>query len=257
MSTQVFPSLNRSQVPTPEEGFQYVFYDKDNGNALTTKNFEGIFQVLQSNPVMVNTDCLCDVVVKITNAAACQLGKTITAAEFESIVDNFNLYMNVMVDPVTGSYQVSMTNTETLFISLVLTHVLCNGGTTGTVTPTVTGGTAPYVYSYGGDNPAALTAGSHTLTVTDANGKTKAVSFIINEPTAITATTFTTPETIALLDGTATVNPTGGTPTYTYLWDDGLAQTTQTATGLAAGAYQCTITDINGCTLVKAGIIVA
>ena len=46
-------------------------------------------------------------------------------------------------------------------------------------------------------------------------------------------------------DGTATINMMGGTAPYTYLWSDG--QTTQTAVGLSAGSYSCTVTDINGC----------
>lgn len=252
MSTQVFPSLFRSQVPTPASGYQYVFYDKDNGNALTAKSSEGIFQVLQSNPVMVDTDCLCDSIKTILDAAACALGKgMITAAEFESIADNFNMYMTVTVDPVSGSYQVAITNTETLFLSLALTHVLCNGGSTGTAIATVTGGEAPYMYSWdnGAGNPAALPAGNHTLTVTDNNGKTKSQNFIINEPPALTATSSSTPETGGGSNGTATVVASGGTAPYTYLWDDPGAQTTPTATGLAAGTYTCTITDVNGCTI--------
>ena len=44
-------------------------------------------------------------------------------------------------------------------------------------------------------------------------------------------------------DGTATVTPIGGTGPYNFLWDDPLAQNTQTATGLSAGTYNVTITD--------------
>lgn len=253
MSTQVFPLLNRSQVPTPPDGYQYVFYDKDNGNALTSKSSQGYFQVLQSNPIMVDTSCICNLSETIVKAGACSMEKgIITAEQFESIADNINLYMNAIVDPVSGSYQISVTNTETLFISMALTHVLCNGGSTGTATPTVTGGTAPYTYVWdgGAGNPAALPAGSHNLTVTDANGKTKAVNFIINEPPALTATSSQTPETGGGSNGTATVVASGGTAPYTYLWDDPGAQTTPTATGLAAGNYNCTITDVNLCTLI-------
>jgi hypothetical protein len=48
-------------------------------------------------------------------------------------------------------------------------------------------------------------------------------------------------------NGTATVDSVnGGTPPYTYLWNTTPAQTTQTATGLAAENYIITITDANG-----------
>lgn len=49
-------------------------------------------------------------------------------------------------------------------------------------------------------------------------------------------------------DGTATVNPVGGTGPYTYLWNDSQMQMTQTATGLCEGTYQVTVTDANSVT---------
>ena len=47
--------------------------------------------------------------------------------------------------------------------------------------------------------------------------------------------------------GSATVNPAGGTPGYTFLWDDIGTQQTQTATLLTAVTYNCIITDANNC----------
>ena len=48
--------------------------------------------------------------------------------------------------------------------------------------------------------------------------------------------------------GTATINVSGGTPPYTYVWDDSQAQTTQTAIDLCAGTYNVTVTDNVGAT---------
>jgi len=45
---------------------------------------------------------------------------------------------------------------------------------------------------------------------------------------------------------TFTVNPSGGTPGYTYLWSDG--STGSTLTTNTAGTYSVTVTDSNGCT---------
>ncbi|TVZ15043.1 T9SS type A sorting domain-containing protein [Maribacter sp. MAR_2009_72] len=46
-------------------------------------------------------------------------------------------------------------------------------------------------------------------------------------------------------DGVATVYPSGGSGTYTYLWDNG--ETTQTASSLTSGMHSVTVTDTNGC----------
>src|SRR5690606_29356603 len=51
-------------------------------------------------------------------------------------------------------------------------------------------------------------------------------------------------------DGEAMVTVSGGTAPYTYLWNDANAQTTATATGLAAGTYMVTVTDANNCTTI-------
>ncbi|MBL7915504.1 MAG: T9SS type A sorting domain-containing protein [Bacteroidia bacterium] len=48
--------------------------------------------------------------------------------------------------------------------------------------------------------------------------------------------------------GQAQVLVEGGSAPYTYLWSDGLSQTTPTASGLTAGNYTVTVTDANSCT---------
>ena len=54
---------------------------------------------------------------------------------------------------------------------------LCNGSSDGSATVTTSGGTAPYTYLWDDGQTiataGALTAGSYTVTVTDANGCTE------------------------------------------------------------------------------------
>lgn len=50
----------------------------------------------------------------------------------------------------------------------------------------------------------------------------------------------------AVCNGTATANVTGGTPPYSYQWDDAEQQTTATAERLCAGTYTLTVTDSQG-----------
>ncbi|MFD0844796.1 SprB repeat-containing protein, partial [Flaviramulus multivorans] len=127
----------------------------------------------------------------------------------------------------------------------------------GTVTASVTGGTQPYTYlwSPGGETTEAITnlsAGNYTVTVTDANGCNAEASSTVNPGSCknLSVTTTATPTTcFGDSNGTATANVTGGSGTFTYLWSPGGA-TTQSITGLSAGAYVVTITDtVTQCTV--------
>ncbi len=134
----------------------------------------------------------------------------------------------------------------------VITNELCNGGTNGSATVTAGGGVSPYSYiwaSIGGTNATGtgFSAGTYTVTITDNNLCTATASVTITEPPAISLSTTSTTATCGNNNGTATVNSTGGTLPYTYLWSSG-GQTNPTATGLTAGNYTITITDNNNCT---------
>ncbi|MFP9116137.1 SprB repeat-containing protein, partial [Flavobacterium sp. RHBU_3] len=143
------------------------------------------------------------------------------------------------------------------------TNILCNGGATGAATVAVTGGTTAYTYNWTPGNPtgdgtasvSSLTAGVWTCTITDANGCTLVKTVTITQPTALSASISS--QTNILCNGgatgSATVTATGGTTGYTYLWSNGA--TTATITGLAAGTYNVTVTDANGCTATASAVL--
>jgi len=154
---------------------------------------------------------------------------------------------------ITLSSSVEITQPELLISSIVSkTDVLCNGQATGEVTASASGGTAPYTFSWGslgqGATKTNLPAGTYAVTVTDTNGcETEPLEVVITEPDTFIDITnvYTTTGCYQQNNGTATVEATGGTGSYTYLWSNG--QTTQLATGLAPGNHTVTITDENGC----------
>lgn len=74
-------------------------------------------------------------------------------------------------------------------------------------------------------------------------------------PPGMTSTTSFADATCGNCDGTATINPSGGTTPYTFAWDNG--GTTQTITGLCAGTYICTAIDASGCLQVTDTVIVS
>ncbi|MPT31436.1 MAG: T9SS type A sorting domain-containing protein [Chryseobacterium sp.] len=132
------------------------------------------------------------------------------------------------------------------------TNVACNGGSTGSASVSVSGGTPGYTYSWapsGGTAASAtgLTAGTYTVTITDANNCQTTRSFTITQPTALSATTSQT--NVACnggSTGSASVGVSGGTPGYTYSWSPS-GGTAASATGLTAGTYTVTIKDANNC----------
>ena len=144
----------------------------------------------------------------------------------------------------------TITQPTQLTATMTQTNVSCNGGTNGTASVTPSGGTMPYSYSWSGSTASSvsnLSAGTYTVTITDANGCSIVRIFEITQPAPLAATTTQTNVSCnAGNNGTATVNVTGGTMAYTYEWAPS-GGTAATANGLAAGTYTVTVTDANGC----------
>ncbi len=134
----------------------------------------------------------------------------------------------------------------------VVTNVSCNGASNGAINLTPTGGTAPYTFNWGGgittEDRTGLSAGTYTVTITDANGCTGTVNVTVTQPaTVVSGTTVVTNVACnGSSNGSINLTPTGGTAPYTFNWGGGI--TTEDRTGLAAGTYTVTITDANGCT---------
>lgn len=137
-------------------------------------------------------------------------------------------------------------------VSIAKSNVLCNGGSTGAITLTPSGGTAPYTYSWQsmGATTATITglaAGTYISTTTDNNGCIKKDTITVTEPPALTATHAQTDVLcFGASTGVATVNVSGGTTPYSYLWNNSI--TTASNTTISAGLYTVVTTDNNGCT---------
>ena len=142
-----------------------------------------------------------------------------------------------------------------LATELVATGVSCNGGDDGSIIIDVSGGTIPYV-SYEWDNttqdvpdPENLSAGSYTLTVTDANGCTavsEAITIAEPAPMVLTTTTVAT-ACNGSSDGSIDLMVEAGTGPYTYSWNNG-TYVEEDPADIPAGQYTVVVTDANGCT---------
>lgn len=165
-----------------------------------------------------------------------------------------------------GNYSVTVTDSKnctftatynlpaltTITSSTFVTNNLCPQNCNGTALATsVAGGLPPYSFHWsdpiGQSNIQAvgLCNGSYSVTITDANGCFSVLPATVSSPSAVTFTPTITQPSCDQCNGSVSVVPTGGTPTYSLVWSN--SQTGNTASNLCAGVYMVKITDGNGC----------
>ena len=176
---------------------------------------------------------------------------------------NAGVYNVTVTDSKGCSVMVSTTITEPTAINLStsVVDVKCFGSNTGSINLTVSGGNGPFVYNWSGstpdvEDPTGLTAGTYSVTVTDANGCTKTATATVTEPPAILLTS-----TVVNVKcnggnlGSIDLTVSGGAAPYSYNWS-GLTPDVEDPTGLTAGTYSVTVTDANGCTKIASVSII-
>lgn len=147
--------------------------------------------------------------------------------------------------------------TSPMTVSTSVTPDMCSGN--GTATVSVSGGTAPYTYTWytnppqSGTTATGLTAGVYQVQVTDANGACAGATVTIPYGGPVVSITGT--QSNCNPTGTATANVTGGISPYSYSWTTSPVQTTQTATNLSSGSYSVTVTDAGGCVTTSSVVI--
>lgn len=123
---------------------------------------------------------------------------------------------------------------------------LCNG----TAEFEIIGGIPPYHVdlngeTISGDSIQDLCPGTIVIIVTDANGCPTAASILIEEPEEMIATIATTDVScFGMADGCVTIEASGGTAPFQYIWNNGL--TGNFICGLSAGLYTVQVLDSNG-----------
>ena len=127
------------------------------------------------------------------------------------------------------------------------------GNANGSVSIEITGGIAPYDYTWSNgatdEDLDNLVPGTYVLDFMDGNGCTLNESFEVSEPNALTVV----PGPISQVDcpggnnGSIQVSVEGGSGpgTYTLVWDNG--DTDETIDNLTAGTYTLVVTDTDGC----------
>ncbi|MFN6093058.1 MAG: beta strand repeat-containing protein, partial [Bacteroidota bacterium] len=170
-----------------------------------------------------------------------------------------NLTAGTYVVTATDANGCTISTTATITQPTVLTvsipsttNVLCNGASTGSATSLASNGTAGYSYLWNTGSTATtinnLTAGTYTVTATDASGCTTSTTTTITQPSLLSVSIPSTTNVLCngASTGSATSLASNGTAGYTYLWNTG--STSATINNLTVGTYTVTATDVNGCT---------
>ncbi|MFK7933737.1 MAG: T9SS type A sorting domain-containing protein [Saprospiraceae bacterium] len=152
----------------------------------------------------------------------------------------------------TGTGSTFITGVDNITVNIASMMPSCNGFMNGAATASAVGGDGNYVYNWSTGAATRmienLGAGSYSVTVSDAQGCGGTASVTIDEP-AVLDVTFTANNATcdSPMSGSAIAQPNGGTGPYSYEWTTGA--TSAMVTGLGAGTYAVTVTDVNGCTV--------
>ena len=164
----------------------------------------------------------------------------------------------ICVATKTKNYNSSKSNTSAISLGAPLSATTSTTNATqsicdGTATVIVSGGTPPYTYLW--DDPMAQTSITATglcpdtfaVTVIDAlGGSLNASAIVIESVGTLSLNVSSTSADFGLCNGTSTVVASGGTPPYSYLWNDPMAQTSITATGLCPDTFVVIVIDALG-----------
>ncbi len=148
------------------------------------------------------------------------------------------------------SPSVSISQPATDFVlSTTLVNVSCSGGNNGAVNLTVSGGTAPYTYTWSNgattQNLANLVAGTYSVTVKDANNCIRTASAVLPQSTNQVVTPVLTvvksPDVSTYCPGqiiTFTASSTSLGTTTTFKWFVNSVQQSETSSSFVTGSLQ-------------------
>lgn len=152
-------------------------------------------------------------------------------------------------------------------ISTSVVGTSCNQDNGQVTIFTTTGGTLPLDYSVDGiqnvfdTNLSAvtfnnLTSGTHTVSVTDADGCTQTTNILIPNSQSLNYSLYST-SCGSGNNGKITAFITSGEPPFQFNWSDNVPNEPQQiqVSGLTAGTYSVTIVDDNGCSLTRSTTI--
>ena len=146
-----------------------------------------------------------------------------------------------------------LSNEANIQVEETIQHISCNGLNDGQISLSVSGDFPPFSFmwdnGFSSNTIVGLSAGTHTVTITDAMDCQLITQYTITEPNELQIFEEQTNTQAGQSVGRLVLNISGGTPTYAVQWSNG--ETGFVIDELGAGFYTATVTDANGCEVVK------
>ncbi len=172
---------------------------------------------------------------------------------------------------LAGIYKVTVTDVNGCTITLAISvskktfqvssqviQPLCYNESTGSITLTPTDGVEPYTYVWSngqtGNSITEIAPGVYKVTVTDATGCSRLLTYTITNPSPVTSSASVS-NTQCNAEGSYNIDLTvaGAKAPYTYVWSNGAI--TEDLNSLQSGTYNVTIKDANGCLTTKQVVV--
>ncbi|RME94206.1 MAG: hypothetical protein D6772_14985, partial [Bacteroidetes bacterium] len=134
-----------------------------------------------------------------------------------------------------------------------LRPISCAGAADALLRLAGSGGTLPYAYQWADGSTAALRfpldAGAYPLTITDGQACASLDTLLLSEPEPLDLSVINVVQPICNGDLTGQIEllASGGTPPYTFTWNDGLLSMQSLRSNLGVGSYTVMLTDARGC----------
>jgi hypothetical protein len=246
---------------TAHEGFNIVTILHPDGCSVTDSVFVPFAVPVQANNVITHVVCEGGITGEIVLSNGNQFA--ITQVNWEGGATDFMLtglsegwYAAEVTDNrgcVDSVYvEVQNDNSGVVEWGSTITHVSCHNLSDGSIEIYETG-TFEIVRLVWWDETESLSydnlpQGTYWGIITDERGCSDTAYSIIAQPEPIALNVYATGAYGATtLDGTATVEAQGGTPPYSYSWNDANNQDQDLAVYLNPGWYTVTVMDANGC----------
>ena len=153
----------------------------------------------------------------------------------------------------------SIQEPDPLSANFSVTHILCNGDSSGVISTNIAGGNDPYSYVWTNGAVSGdlefLPSGNYELLITDDNNCTILEQVLVEQPEMGLSTSHQI-ESVSCYngdDGSIDVNIQGGTTPYDFSWSS--QDTTSSIDNLSGGMYELIVTDANACIYIDSIIV--